>query len=74
MSVAWTAVFVARPVVWPPYGEGREYAWSWPEHLAGHAYLIAAVSLVLWAATQAARATEPGITVGGQSHPSSHGR
>ena len=27
-AVAWTAVFVARPVVWPPYGEGREYGWG----------------------------------------------
>ena len=24
-AAAWAAVFVARPVVWPPYGRGREY-------------------------------------------------
>ena len=24
-AAAWTAVFVARPIVWPPYGRGREY-------------------------------------------------
>ena len=40
VSIAWTAVFVARPFVWLPYGEGRELAWSWPEHLVGNAYLI----------------------------------
>ena len=27
-GVAWTALFVARPVVWPPYGRQREYGWS----------------------------------------------
>ena len=37
------AVFVARPFVWLPYGEGRELEWSWPEHLVGNAYLICAL-------------------------------
>ena len=27
-AVAWTAVFVARPLLWPPWGEGREYEWG----------------------------------------------
>jgi alpha-1,2-mannosyltransferase len=49
-GAAWAAVFVARPVVWPPYGRGREYAWSPPEHLVGHAYLLAALALSVWAA------------------------
>ena len=50
-AVAWTAVFVARPIVWPPYGQGREYAWSPPEHLVGNAYLLAALVLTAWAAS-----------------------
>jgi alpha-1,2-mannosyltransferase len=50
-GLAWTAVFVARPIVWPPYGQGREYGWSPPEHLAGNAYLLAALVLAAWAAT-----------------------
>ena len=49
-SVAWTAVFVARPVVWPPYSQGREYRWSPPEHLVGNAYLLAALAFSVWAA------------------------
>jgi alpha-1,2-mannosyltransferase len=74
VSFAWIAVFVARPFVWLPYGEAREYGWSWAEHLVGNAYLIAAIALVAWAGVQAARATVPGNTVGGQSQASSHGR
>ena len=49
-GVAWTAVFVARPVVWPPYSSGREYGWSPPEHLVGNAYLLAALAFSVWAA------------------------
>jgi alpha-1,2-mannosyltransferase len=46
----WTAVFVARPFVWLPYGQGREYGWSPLEHLVGNAYLLAALALAGWAA------------------------
>ena len=49
-SVAWTAVFVARPIVWPPYAHGREYGWGPAEHLVGNAYLLAALALSVWAA------------------------
>lgn len=49
-AVAWTAVFVARPMVWPPWGEGREYAWGPVDHVVGNAYLLAALALALWAA------------------------
>jgi len=49
-AAAWTAVFVARPVIWPPYGRGREYAWSPVEHFFGNAYLLAALTLAVWAA------------------------
>jgi alpha-1,2-mannosyltransferase len=49
-GVAWTAVFVARPVVWPPYSQGREYGWSPLEHLVGNAYLLAALAFSVWAA------------------------
>jgi len=44
-ALAWTAVFVARPIVWPPWANGREYAWRWFEHLPGNAYLLAALVL-----------------------------
>jgi alpha-1,2-mannosyltransferase len=49
-GAVWTAVLVARPVVWPPYGRGREYGWSPPEHLVGNAYLIAALAFAAWVA------------------------
>ncbi|CUR58531.1 conserved membrane hypothetical protein [metagenome] len=49
-ATVWTAVFVARPVVWPPYGRGSEYHWSAVEQIAGSSYVIAALSLTAWAA------------------------
>jgi alpha-1,2-mannosyltransferase len=56
LSVAWTAVFVTRPILWPPWGEGRELGWSVPEHVLGNAYLVAALALVAWALNAARRA------------------
>ncbi len=47
---AWAAVFVARPIVWPPYSQGREYGWSPVQHLAGNGYLLAALTVSVWAA------------------------
>jgi alpha-1,2-mannosyltransferase len=57
---AWTAVFVARPIVWAPYGRHREYGWSPPEHVVGNAYLLAALAFSLWAATALRRQGERG--------------
>ncbi|MFC3736919.1 glycosyltransferase 87 family protein [Paractinoplanes deccanensis] len=51
-SLLWTAVFVARPFVWPPWGDRREYGWGPIEHVLGNAYLIAALVLYLWAAVR----------------------
>ena len=56
-GVAWTAVFVARPIVWPPYARDREFGWSPPEQLVGNAYLIAALALASWAAVSLVRNT-----------------
>ena len=52
-GVAWVAVFVARPIVWPAYGRNREYDWGLIDHLVGNAYLLAAVALAVWARGQA---------------------
>jgi alpha-1,2-mannosyltransferase len=49
-GAAWAAVFAARPIVWPPYGQHREYAWTPLDHLVGNAYLLAALTLSAWAA------------------------
>ncbi len=51
--VAWVAVFIARPIVWPGYGRNREYSWGLIDHLVGNAYLLAAFALCIWAATLA---------------------
>ncbi|HYJ74578.1 MAG TPA: glycosyltransferase 87 family protein, partial [Kineosporiaceae bacterium] len=48
-GVAWTAVFVARPFVWPPWGQSQEYGWTPVDHVLGNAYLLAALALALWA-------------------------
>lgn len=50
VAALWTALFVTRPILWPPWGEGREYAWQAPDHLVGNAYLLAALALGLGAA------------------------
>ena len=49
-ALSWTAVFVARPILWPPWGGRREYAWGPVEHLVGNAYLLAALAVCGWAA------------------------
>ncbi|MEU4427103.1 glycosyltransferase 87 family protein [Actinoplanes sp. NPDC024001] len=55
----WITVFVARPLAWPPWGEKREYQWGPLDHLPGNAYLLAALTLAVWAALQLTRRAEP---------------
>ena len=64
-AAAWAAVFVARPILWPPWGRGREYGWSPLEHLVGNAYLLAALAFSLWAALALHRR----VTLPGHSRP-----
>lgn len=59
-AVAWAAVFVTRPILWPPWGQGREYAWGPTEHLVGNAYVLAALAFAVWAATARPCAAGPG--------------
>ena len=51
----WAAVFVARPILWPPWGEEREFEWGALDHVVGNAYLGAAVVLAVWAAVRLRR-------------------
>jgi alpha-1,2-mannosyltransferase len=48
-GAVWTAIFVARPIVWPPYGQHREFGWSPLQHVVGNAYLVTALVLCVWA-------------------------
>ena len=61
-SAVWTAVFVTRPVLWPPWGRHREYGWGPAEHVVGNAYLLAALAFCVWAAAALHRRT-------GRRHP-----
>ena len=54
-ALAWTAVFVLRPVLWPPWGDHREYGWGPVEHVVGNGYLLAALCLTAWAALRLRR-------------------
>ncbi|AGZ44207.1 glycosyltransferase 87 family protein [Actinoplanes friuliensis] len=64
-SIVWTAVFVARPFVWPPWGQSREYRWGPIEHIIGNAYLLAALALCVWAAVR--------LSAGGMAVPAADG-
>jgi len=46
IAACWTAVFVARPILWATWGEKREYDWLWYEHLSGNAYVLASLALI----------------------------
>jgi alpha-1,2-mannosyltransferase len=55
IATTWSTVFVARPILWPPWGEHREYGWSPVDHVVGNAYVLAALALVVWAAVVVTR-------------------
>lgn len=42
-AAAWAAVFVARPMLWLPWGDGREHGWRPVDHVIGNAYVVAAL-------------------------------
>ena len=65
-AVAWTAVFVVRPIVWPPWAEGREYDWRWYEHVVGNAYLLAGLALAVGAAQALNRSVHPSVSMAGR--------
>jgi alpha-1,2-mannosyltransferase len=58
-GVGWTAVFVAHPYTWPPWGDRREYGWSPIDHVPGNAYLLVALALSGWAAARLSRRVGP---------------
>jgi len=51
----WVAVFVARPILWPPWGQQREYDWTWYDRLDGNAYVLAALIPTAWLAARFGR-------------------
>ncbi len=48
-AVLWTAVFVARPMLWPPWGDGAELDWGPGEQVLGSAYVLSALAVGGWA-------------------------
>ncbi len=64
VAVAWILIFVARPILWPPWGAGREYDWGALQHVLGNAYLIAAVLLASWYAVRLRRSGADSERVG----------
>ena len=67
VGLLWTAVFLTRPFVWPPWGDRREYRWGPIEHLVGNAYLLAALALTVWVAVRLVRsASAQGFSWSGQ--------
>jgi alpha-1,2-mannosyltransferase len=54
-GAGWTAIFVARPIVWPPYGQDREFGWSPIQHVLGNAYFLTALVLCVWATVALSR-------------------
>lgn len=44
-AVLWTALFIARPMLWLPWGQGREYTWRGFDHVVGNAYVLAAITI-----------------------------
>jgi alpha-1,2-mannosyltransferase len=77
-AVLWAGVFVARPMLWPPWGEKREYGWRWYDQLDGNAYVIAAVILAGWLGWQLVVSSPPSTSCRGYPHrrraPTSTGR
>ena len=45
VAAGWILIFVSRPILWPPWGAGREYDWGVLDHGVGNAYVIAALAL-----------------------------
>ncbi|MGX6604183.1 glycosyltransferase 87 family protein [Micromonosporaceae bacterium Da 78-11] len=70
----WIAVFVARPFVWPPWGERREYGWSPIEHIPGNAYLLAALAVTIGVAIKLSRQVDPLAELPDGSGRRSYGR
>jgi alpha-1,2-mannosyltransferase len=67
-AALWTGVFVARPILWPPWGERREYGWHWYDQLDGNAYVLAAVALIGWLAWQLVVSSPPSTSCRGHPH------
>jgi alpha-1,2-mannosyltransferase len=60
VASAWTAVFVSVCIFWPPHRDDRELLWTPVEHLAGNAYLLAALALTAYVGVRGLRPTEAG--------------
>ncbi|WP_432946355.1 glycosyltransferase 87 family protein [Kribbella sp. CA-253562] len=62
VGIFWFAIFTVAPIWWPPNHENRELHWSFPEQLAGNAYLIAAASAVACLIAYSAKGSRHAVT------------
>ena len=67
-AALWAGVFVARPILWPPWGEKREYDWRWYDHLDGNAYVIATILVIGWLAWRLVVSSPPSTPCRGHPH------
>ncbi|GAB2602715.1 membrane protein [Paractinoplanes abujensis] len=58
-AALWTLLFASRMFVWVPWRHREVYGWGPAEHLLGNAYLLATLSLCLWAVVVLTRRTAP---------------
>lgn len=70
LASAWVAVFVSVCIFWPPHRDDRELLWTPAQHLAGNAYLLAALAVTAYALARtlrpagAGRAVSPSVPAG----------
>jgi alpha-1,2-mannosyltransferase len=62
VGILWFLVFAVAPIWWPPNHENRELQWSFPEQLAGNAYLTAAASVVAFLVAYSGKGSRHAVT------------
>ncbi|MGC4942545.1 glycosyltransferase 87 family protein [Kribbella sp. DT2] len=62
VGILWYAVFAVAPIWWPPNHDNRELEWTFPEQLAGNAYLIAATLAVVALVNYSVKSSRHAVT------------
>jgi alpha-1,2-mannosyltransferase len=67
VGILWFAVFAVAPIWWPPNHDNRELDWTFPEQVAGNAYLIAATLAVVALVIYSRKSSRHAVTSSCQS-------